>query len=76
MAKIRKRGKTISIKFENKRESSNFLRAVGFTSIPALQDEQAVEHNVQRTGLWRCLDCKCENGVEYSVCVHCKSPRR
>lgn len=69
MAKIRKRGKTVSINFENKEESSRFLRAAGFTAIPFLQDEHPV-------GLWRCLDCKCLNGVEYSVCVHCKSPKR
>jgi hypothetical protein len=54
MAKIRKRGKTVTIKFEDKRESSNFLRAVGFMAIPALQDRQAVEHNVQRT---ECPEC-------------------
>lgn len=47
MAKIKKRGKKISITFDNKRESSNLLRAVGFKNIPALQDEQAVEHSVQ-----------------------------
>lgn len=40
MAKIIKRGKTITVKFDNKRESSNLLRAVGFTSIPASQDNQ------------------------------------
>lgn len=37
---------------------------------------QAVEHGVQRTGLWRCKDCGSESGVEYAVCVKCKSPRR
>lgn len=25
---------------------------------------------------WRCKDCGFESGVEYAICVKCKSPRR
>lgn len=38
--------------------------------------KKAVEQSVQRTGLWRCKDCGFESGVEYAICVKCKSPRR
>ena len=41
-----------------------------------MQKFYAAQHRVQRTGLWRCKDCGSENGVEYAVCVKCKSPRR
>jgi hypothetical protein len=38
--------------------------------------QPAAQQSVQRTGLWRCKNCGFESGVEYSVCVKCKSPRR
>lgn len=59
MAKIKKRGKKITISFDNKRESSNLLRAVGFKNIPALQDEQAVEYTL---------------AVDNAICSACGEP--
>ena len=71
VAKIRKRGKTVTIKFENKRESSCFLRAVGFNNIPALQDGQAVEHTLAHGQAFEsCPECKCVGGYHLPDCSH------
>lgn len=75
MAKIKKRGKKIIITFDNKRESSNLLRAVGFKNIPALQDEQAVEHTLAGgQGLEFCPGHAAP--VVNGYCFDCGLPRR
>ena len=44
--KIKKRGKKITIKFDNKRESTNLLGSLGFKNIAESQTRDAVEHCV------------------------------
>lgn len=57
-------------------EDGTRLKKIGYAQAQVAYYKNAAEQSVQRTGLWRCKNCGFESGVEYSVCVKCKSPRR
>jgi hypothetical protein len=82
MAKFRKRGKSLEIKFESRGESTGFLRAAGFKNIPVLQDNRATQPvNVADgakaatlSGLYNCQVCGQEKCAEPGICDDCLAP--
>lgn len=69
MAKIKKSRKKITITFENRRESANFLRAAGFVHIPAALDESGPTPHAPDAPL--CSACGLEPVYENDLCWNC-----